>query len=82
MPQFQDMCDALQTPPGHFTDGPICSRLTPDGRVSLAGMRLITTTPGGRVERELTSEAERAAVLWEEFGVDLGGAPLTGPIGR
>jgi N-hydroxyarylamine O-acetyltransferase len=82
MPQFQGMCDALQTPPGHFTDAPICSRLTEDGRVSLAGMRLITTTPAGRVERELADEAERAAVLWEAFGVDLGGARITGHFGR
>jgi len=78
MPEFQEMCDALQTPPGHFTDAPICSLLTEDGRVSLAGMRLITTTPAGRVERELADEAERAAVLRETFGVDLAGAPLTG----
>ena len=78
MPEFQGMCDALQTPPGHFTDAPICSLLTEDGRVSLAGLRLITTTPAGRVERELAGEAERAAVLRETFGVDLGGAPLTG----
>jgi N-hydroxyarylamine O-acetyltransferase len=77
MSQFQTMCDALQTPPGHFTDAPICSRLTEDGRVSLAGMRLITTSPAGRAERELADEAERAAVLRETFGVDLGGAPLT-----
>jgi N-hydroxyarylamine O-acetyltransferase len=82
MPQFQAMCDALQTPPGHFTDAPICSRMTEDGRISLAGMRLITTTPAGRVERELADEAERAAVLWEEFGVDLGGAPLSALVGR
>jgi N-hydroxyarylamine O-acetyltransferase len=78
MPEFQGMCDALQTPPGHFTDAPICSLLTEDGRVSLAGMRLITTTPAGRVERELADEAERAAVLRETFGVDLAGALLTG----
>ena len=78
MPEFQGMCDALQTPPGHFTDAPICSLLTEDGRVSLAGMRLITTTPDARHERELADEAERGAVLREVFGVDLGGAPLTG----
>ncbi len=78
MPEFQGMCDALQTPPGHFTDAPICSLLTEDGRVSLAGMRLITTTSAGRVERELADEGERAAVLLETFGVDLDGAPLTG----
>jgi N-hydroxyarylamine O-acetyltransferase len=78
MPEFQGMCDALQTPPGHFTDAPICSLLTKDGRVSLAGMRLITTTSAGRAERELADEADRAAVLRETFGVDLGGASLTG----
>jgi N-hydroxyarylamine O-acetyltransferase len=78
MPEFQGMCDALQTPPGHFTDAPICSLLTEDGRVSLAGMRLITTTPAGRDERDLADEAERGVVLREIFGVDLGGAPLTG----
>ena len=78
MPEFQGMCDALQTPPGHFTDAPICSLLTENGRVSLAGMRLITTTPAGRDERELADEAERGAALREIFGVDLGGAPLTG----
>ena len=78
LPEFQGMCDALQTPPGHFTDAPICSLLTEDGRVSLAGMRLITTTPDARHERELADEAERGAVLREVFGVDLGGAPLTG----
>jgi N-hydroxyarylamine O-acetyltransferase len=82
MPEFQAMCDALQTPPGHFTDGPICSLLTGDGRVSLAGMRLITTTSTGRVERQLAHDAERAAVLQDAFGVDLGGASLTGPLGR
>jgi len=78
MPEFQGMCDALQTPPGHFTDAPICSLLTEDGRVSLAGMRLITTTPAGRDDRQLADEAERGAVLREIFGVDLGGGPLTG----
>ena len=46
-------------------------------------MRLITTTATGRIERELADEEERAAVLRETFGVDLGGMPLTrGPGGR
>jgi N-hydroxyarylamine O-acetyltransferase len=76
--QFQGMCDALQTPPSHFTESPICSRMTPDGRISLAGMRLITTTGEERSERDLAGEAERRAVLREMFGIDLGGAELTG----
>jgi N-hydroxyarylamine O-acetyltransferase len=77
MHQFQGMCDALQTPPGHFTDAPVCSRATPDGRVSLAGMRLITTVGQERTERELADADERRAVLRDVFGVDLGEAELT-----
>jgi hypothetical protein len=37
-------------------------------------MRLITTTPSGRMERELGSEQEQHAVLRDVFGVDLGRA--------
>ena len=74
--QFQGMCDALQTPPSHFTESPICSRLTPDGRISLAGMRLITTAGEERSERDMADEAEREAVLRDLFGIDLGGAQL------
>jgi hypothetical protein len=37
-------------------------------------MRLITTTPAGRSERELDSEDEQMAVLRDVFGVDLGRA--------
>ncbi len=77
MHQFQGMCDAQQSPPGHFTDAPVCSRATPDGRVSLAGMRLITTTARERTERELADADERRAVLRDVFGVDLGDAELT-----
>jgi N-hydroxyarylamine O-acetyltransferase len=78
MHQFQGMCDFLQTPPAYFTQSPICSRITEHGRVSLAGMRLITTSGTERRERELADEAERRAVLRDLFGVDLGDAVLTG----
>jgi N-hydroxyarylamine O-acetyltransferase len=78
MHEFQGMCDFLQTPPAYFTQAPICSRATEDGRVSVAGMRLITTAGAERNERELADEAERQAVLRDLFGVDLGGAELTG----
>jgi N-hydroxyarylamine O-acetyltransferase len=81
MPQFQGMCDALQTPPGHFTDAPICSRLTADGRISLAGMRLITTAGEERSERDLAGAAERREVLRDLFGIDLDGAELSRPQG-
>jgi N-hydroxyarylamine O-acetyltransferase len=77
MDEFAEMCVLQQTIPGsHFLAAPICSRATADGRVSLSGMRLITTTADGRSERELGSEDERAAVLRDLFGVDLGAARI------
>jgi N-hydroxyarylamine O-acetyltransferase len=72
MEQFAEMCVLQQTSPeSHFLQAPMCSLATDDGRVSLAGMRLITTTKNGRSERELESEADRTVVLRELFGVDL-----------
>jgi N-hydroxyarylamine O-acetyltransferase len=59
------------SPQSHFTRGRICSRATPDGRVSLSEMRLIITRNGEREERVLTDEEEYAAVLRERFGVVL-----------
>jgi N-hydroxyarylamine O-acetyltransferase len=74
MEQFAEMCALQQTSPDSvFRHAPICSRATEEGRQSLSGMRLITTTKDGRTERELASEEERQAVLREVFGVDLGG---------
>lgn len=72
--EFDGMCRALQTPPGHFTDAPICSLATPDGRVSLTGMRLITTAGDERVEERLADDAARRLVLRDRFGIDLGDA--------
>jgi N-hydroxyarylamine O-acetyltransferase len=75
MHEFAEMCRRQQTEPGsHFRRAPMCTRATEDGRETLSGMRLITTTPAGRSERHLADEAERAAVLRGVFGVDLGGA--------
>ena len=77
MEQFAEMCVLQQTSPGsHFLQAPMCSLATDDGRVSLAGMRLITTTEHGRSERELKGEADRTAVLRDLFGVDLAGARI------
>ena len=78
MHEFAGMCTYLQTSPeSFFTRSPICSVATKNGRRSLSGMRLITTVDGVRRERELAGEAERAGVLGDLFGVDLGGATLT-----
>jgi len=77
MHEFGGMCTYLQTSPeSFFTRSPICSLATQNGRRSLSGMRLITTVDGVRSERELSGEAERAAVLRDLFGLDLGGAAL------
>ncbi|MGH9942454.1 MAG: arylamine N-acetyltransferase family protein [Pyrinomonadaceae bacterium] len=67
---YEEMCRFHQTSPAsHFTQKRICSRPTPDGRLTLSGMRFIETAGNERRERPLTDEAECAAVLREHFGV-------------
>ncbi|HEX6864856.1 MAG TPA: arylamine N-acetyltransferase [Thermoanaerobaculia bacterium] len=69
-PDYADMCRFHQTSPdSHFTRQTVCSLATPDGRVTLSGMKLIITRGGDRQERSLASEEERAALLRELFGV-------------
>jgi N-hydroxyarylamine O-acetyltransferase len=66
---YEEMCRYHQTSPqSHFTRERICSRATPDGRVTLSEMRLIITRNGERQERALKNEEEYAAVLREHFG--------------
>jgi len=70
LPEFTERCHFHQTSPeSHFTQGRICTLATPEGRVTLSGMRLIVTTPAGRTESDLNGEAEYAATLRERFGV-------------
>jgi N-hydroxyarylamine O-acetyltransferase len=67
---FTDRCRFHQTSPeSSFTRDRICTLATPQGRITLAGMRLILTTAAGKTERQLPGEAEYAAILREEFGV-------------
>lgn len=69
-PDYAGMCHFHQTSPeSHFTRQTLCSLATADGRVTLSGKKLITTRGGERHERVLESEAERAALLRELFGV-------------
>jgi N-hydroxyarylamine O-acetyltransferase len=69
-PDYAGMCHFHQTSPeSHFTRQTLCSLATPEGRVTLSGMKLITTKDGERQERVLASEEERAALLRELFGV-------------
>ena len=70
LPDYVGMCHFHQTSPeSHFTRQTLCSLATADGRVTLSGMKLITTRGGERHERVLESEEERAALLRELFGV-------------
>lgn len=70
-PDYAEMCRYHQTSSlSHFTRARICTRATPDGRVTLSEMRLVTTIQGQeRTERVLMNDAEYASVLKEHFGV-------------
>jgi N-hydroxyarylamine O-acetyltransferase len=69
---FAEMCHYHQTSPeSSFTRRRVCTRATPDGRVTLSDMRLIVTRDGERQERQLVDEAEVRIVLREYFGVEL-----------
>ena len=69
---YEEMCHFHQTSPqSHFTKGPMSSRLTKDGRITLSGMRFITTQRGVRQEREILDAVEFDKILSEEFGIKL-----------
>ena len=72
---YAEMCRYHQTSPqSHFTKARVCSRATEEGRVTLSGMRFITTSGNGeRRERTLTSEEEYAEVFGEHFGIRING---------
>jgi len=58
------------SPDSHFTRQRVVSRLTPTGRVTLSGQRLITTTHGRRDEVGLADD-EVATALDANFGIVL-----------
>jgi N-hydroxyarylamine O-acetyltransferase len=69
---FAGMCHYHQTSPdSSFTQNRICSLATPDGRVTLSGMKLIETRGGQKTELILTSNEEWHEVLRERFGITL-----------
>lgn len=68
---YEGMCQYHQTSPeSHFTRGRVCTRATPQGRVTLSELRLITTENGKRHEQMLNND-EYFSVLKERFDVDL-----------
>ena len=69
---FAAMCSYHQTSPeSHFAQNRICTLATPDGRITLSGMKMIVTRDGEREEKMLSSEEERARVLQQFFGIRL-----------
>jgi N-hydroxyarylamine O-acetyltransferase len=68
------MCHYHQTSPeSSFTRRRICSLATPEGRVTLSGLRLIVTNHGERQERDLSGEEETRDVLRQHFGIVMPG---------
>lgn len=68
---YAEMCRYHQTSPqSHFTRARICSRATPEGRVTLSDMRFITATEKGyRREQAPANDEEYAIMLREHFGI-------------
>ena len=72
LPDYEEMCRFHQTSPeSHFTQNVICSRVTEDGRLTLSGMHLVTTSGPQRTRHEqmLTTREEYDRVLREQFGI-------------
>jgi N-hydroxyarylamine O-acetyltransferase len=68
---YGGMCHFHQTSPDSgFTKRWICSKATPDGRITLTNMRLIITRGGNREESVLTSESEVRCCLRDQFGFE------------
>jgi N-hydroxyarylamine O-acetyltransferase len=71
-PDYFEMCRYHQTSDqSHFTRARICSRATPEGRISLSDFRFIETAGGKKQERLLTNQEEYARILREHFGIVL-----------
>jgi N-hydroxyarylamine O-acetyltransferase len=72
---FAEMCRYHQTSPeSHFTKERICSRVTNEGRITLSGLRFLTTADDGqRQERILTNPEEYATILRDHFGIVMTG---------
>ena len=69
---YAEMCHYHQTSPqSHFTKARVCTRITPEGRITLSELRFITTVNGERHERMLDDESAYQSVLREQFGIEL-----------
>ena len=60
------------SPESHFTKNRLCSRLTPNGRITLTDKGFIITHNGRKIERSVKNPDEFAMLLRRHFGIDLG----------
>jgi N-hydroxyarylamine O-acetyltransferase len=73
---FAEMCVWQQTSPeSHFTRTRVCTRVTPQGRITLSDTRLIVTDCGTKTEREV-GESETSELLQNQFGIAVEGTGL------
>jgi N-hydroxyarylamine O-acetyltransferase len=69
---FQPVCQWLQTSPdSHFTQAPLATLAMPNGRITLAGDRLITIKDGQRSVQEVPSADAQRSILKDRFGLVL-----------
>lgn len=77
--EFEPTCWWQTTSPeSNFTKRAVCSLLTADRQVTLAGDRLIETVRGERTEQQLSSDAAILAAYRSVFGLDLERVPTVG----
>ncbi len=68
---YAPMCQFHQTSPeSGFTQRWICSKATPDGRITLTNKRLIITRGVDREETVLTTEAQVRSCLSQRLGIE------------
>ena len=68
--EFEARCAYHRTSPeSHFHQGALCTRTTPNGRVTLSGYRLIETVDGRRSETAI-ADSEIPGVLARVFGIE------------
>ena len=73
---FMPTCWWQQTSPqSHFTQNTICSRLTEEGRITLSGRSLITTSGGARSEQRLEPDGAVRTANHDHFGISLDQVP-------
>ena len=78
-PDYEEMCRYHQTSPeSPFTRRRVCTRATPEGRITLSDMRLIVTGGGKQEERPIEDERDYARTLRDHFGIELGGLTFRG----